>query len=289
MKFLDSRTEEVTKEQLENAVWEESLTCMCYEYTIAIKSSKLGYLELLKQKMPDNFELIESEILLPHFSIFLAETSEHNLVFYFFDKLYPKLSFRNGETTFEKNFQFLIELLGAFHAARNEKFVILHAGAVSYNGVGIIFPADSYSGKSSLTAEFVKQGATYFSDEYAIISKDGRLHPFSKPISIREPGGWTQTDVDVASFGGESAKQAVDIGYVLFTKFRKYARWRPKTISRARAVFDMLPHSINGKNNPEFTIQVLQNAIKTAKVLESSRGESRRFVKKFLKSFTIDC
>jgi hypothetical protein len=288
MKFLNYKTADVTKERLEQAVWDESLTCVCYEYIVTIKSSKPGYIELLKKKMPDNFELVNSNSSKPHFNIFITETLENELVFYFFDKLVPRLKFQYGYPTFVENFQFLVEMLGAFNAARNEKFVILHAGAVSYNGIGIIFPADSYSGKSSLTAEFVKQGAKYYSDEYAVIAPDGSLYPFTKAISLREPGGWDQTDVDVVSFGGESAREPVEIGFVLFTKFKKYSRWKPETISSARAVFDMLPHSLNGKNNPEFTLQVLQNAIKQAKILKSSRGESGRFVKDFLKSCKID-
>jgi hypothetical protein len=262
--------------------------CICYNYVIKICSSKAGYLDLLRQNMPNNFDLVSSVDTIPHLNLYISQTKDHELVFYFYDKFVTWLNHQTGETTFDENFKFLVEFLGAANASRNEKFIVLHAGAVSYNGFGIIFPADSYSGKSSLTAEFVKQGATYFSDEYAIISVDGLLHPFSKPISIREPGSWVQTDVDVTSFGGESANCAVSIGYVLFTKFRKYARWRPENISKARAVFEMLPHSINGKNNPEFTIQVLQNATKKAKVLKSSRGESGRFVKDFLNSCKID-
>jgi hypothetical protein len=288
MKFLDLKTEDVTKQQLENASWNETVICVCYDYVVTIRSAKDGYLEELKRKMPINFELCESEELNPHFNIFITETSDRELVFFFFDKLVPRLKYQFGEPTYEQNFEFLIDMLGASNAARNENYVVLHAGAVSYNGIGIIFPADSYSGKSTLTAEFVKQGATYYSDEYAVISRDGRLFPYIKPISLREPGGWDQTDFDVRSFGGKPGNEPNEIGYILFTKFKKFSRWNPEFISPVRAVFEMLPHSMNGKNNPEFTIQVLQNVTKKAKVLKSSRGESGRFVKDFLNSCKID-
>jgi hypothetical protein len=287
MKFLDLKTEHVTKEQLENASWNETLSCVCYDYVVTIKSAKNGYLEELKRKMPVNFERCDSEEVNPHFNIFITETAERELVFFFFDKLVPRLKYQFGEPTYEQNFEFLVDMLGSSNAARNENYVVLHAGAVSFNGTGIIFPADSYSGKSTLTSEFVKHGATYYSDEYAVISKDGRLFPYIKPISMREPGGWDQTDLDVRSFGGEPGTEPVEIGYILFTQFKKFSRWNPESISSVRAVFEMLPHSMNGKNNPEFTIQVLQNAAKKAKVLKSSRGDSCRFVTEFLKSCKI--
>src|SRR6478752_5303275 len=61
--------------------------------------------------------------------------------------------------------------------------VFVHAGAVAVDGSVIIIPGDSFSGKTTLVSELVQRGATYFSDEFAVIDKDGLIHPYPKPLS----------------------------------------------------------------------------------------------------------
>ena len=51
--------------------------------------------------------------------------------------------------------------------------VFLHAGVVGWRGKAIIIPADSFKGKSTLVAELVRNGATYFSDEFAVVDANG--------------------------------------------------------------------------------------------------------------------
>ncbi len=288
MNLLNLKTTDVTKEHLQATSWNDSLVCVCYDYFVRIRTTKPEYLNSLREKMPGNFEVINfTENLEIHFEIYLTQTFDQEIVFFFYDKLVTKLKYQNGYPSFEENLEFLSDMLGAFNAARNEKYIILHAGAVSFNDKTIIFPADSYSGKSTLTAAFVKYGAKYYSDEYAIISEDGFLHPFPKTISMRKPGSYDQTEITVESLGGESSTKPLKIDFVLFTKFVKNSRWNPQKLSQARAVFELLPHAFNGKNNPEYTIRVLHNSIKTAMILQSNRGDTSRFVKRFLSSYEI--
>jgi hypothetical protein len=287
MNFVNYPTKEVTKEHLIAAEWQEVLVCECLGMIAKIRSAKPEFFAELLKNLPDNFKKVDVEdtnSIDAYMDIFVTQTSEQETIFFFYDKLVPLLKYLNGYPTLEENIWSMGEFLNAFNAWRNDNYIIIHAGAVVVNGKSIIFPANSYSGKSSLTAEFVRQGAKYFSDEYAVISEDGFLHPFHKKISLREPGSYDQTDVSVESLGGQKSHDAMLLDYILFTKFTKYSRWKPEVLSKARAVFDLLPHAINGKNNPEFTIRVLQNAVKNATILRSSRGESANFVKGFLKT-----
>jgi hypothetical protein len=287
MNFVNYPTKEVTKELLIAADWQEVMVCECLGMIAKIRSAKPEFFAALLKQLPENFKKIDIEncdLIDAHMDIFVTQTSEQETIFFFYDKMVPLLKYLNGYPTLKENIWSMGEFLNAFNAMRNEKYVIIHAGAVVFNGKSIIFPANSYSGKSSLTAEFVKQGAKYFSDEYAVISEDGFLHPFHKKISLREPGSYDQTDISVESIGGQKSHDAIRLDYILFTKFSKYSRWKPESLSMARAAFELLPHAINGKNNPEFTIRVLQNAVKNAIVLRSSRGESEHFVKGFLKT-----
>jgi hypothetical protein len=64
--------------------------------------------------------------------------------------------------------------------------LLLHAGAVAYQGRGIILPAVSGSGKSSLTMGLLLAGGDYLSDELAVIDPaTGWLSAFPKPFSVK--------------------------------------------------------------------------------------------------------
>src|SRR5439155_21468851 len=65
--------------------------------------------------------------------------------------------------------------------ARRRLFV--HAGAVGWGGRAILIPGRSMSGKSTLVEALVRAGASYYSDEYAMVDRDGRLDAVLRPLS----------------------------------------------------------------------------------------------------------
>ena len=66
-----------------------------------------------------------------------------------------------------------------------EHFVFVHAGVVAWQGKAILLPGKSFSGKSTLTMALVDAGATYYSDEYAVLNAQGLVHPFSRMPRLR--------------------------------------------------------------------------------------------------------
>ena len=81
--------------------------------------------------------------------------------------------------------------------APNRTFI--HAGAVEHEGRAIIFPGYSFAGKTTLTEAFVRAGATYYSDEFAVLDANGLVHPYPKPLSIRVGDESLQSDHSVES------------------------------------------------------------------------------------------
>lgn len=69
------------------------------------------------------------------------------------------------------------------------QFLQLHACVMEYNGQGVLLPADSGTGKSSLAAGLIQRGWRYLSDELALIDSRTRVvHPFPKALCIKESG-----------------------------------------------------------------------------------------------------
>jgi hypothetical protein len=69
-----------------------------------------------------------------------------------------------------------------------KKRTFVHAGVVNWHKRAIVIPGRSRSGKTTFVAELVKAGASYLSDEFAVLDSRGRVHPFAKPLSIGASG-----------------------------------------------------------------------------------------------------
>ena len=78
-------------------------------------------------------------------------------------------------------------VLNAIVAGVRSHFLI-HAGAVSTGGQGVILAADSGHGKTTLVLELVRRGFKFLSDEMAALGRaDGQVHPFPRTLRVR-PG-----------------------------------------------------------------------------------------------------
>lgn len=165
-----------------------------------------------------------------------------------------------------------IQLLVA-QMTRNRAF--LHCGAVRWKGRAILIPGDSGSGKSSLTAELVKAGAQYYSDEYALLDIRGRVHPYHLPLSLQEPASdhWDFRPVAVEDLGGRKAVSPAPVGLVLLSHYRENARWRPRTLTPGRAVLNLLGHAIGARYRAEWMMRSLRAAVEPALVLKGVRGD----------------
>ena len=64
---------------------------------------------------------------------------------------------------------------------------LIHAGAVSWQGQGLVLPGPAGTGKTTLTLTLVKRGLKFLSDEVACFHlKPGVLEPFPRTVNLRE-------------------------------------------------------------------------------------------------------
>jgi hypothetical protein len=165
--------------------------------------------------------------------------------------------------------------------ARHRVFV--HAGVVGWKGRAIVVPGRSYSGKSTLVAELVRAGASYYSDEYAVFDGRGRVHPFSKPIELREEGQYKQSKVELTELGGHPGTKPLTVGLVVMTQYRDGARWRPRRLSAGQAVLEMLFNTVSARRNPERALATLERVTAKASVWKGVRGHATDVVPAMLR------
>jgi hypothetical protein len=153
--------------------------------------------------------------------------------------------------------------------------VFVHAGVVSHRGRAIVIPGPSFSGKTTLVAALVRQGATYFSDEYAVIDADGLIHPFPKPLAIRmTDGSPDQTYHNVAQLGGIAGGEPVRLGLVVGAQYRSGADWVPTELSPAETILELFGNTYLAVDRPEQSLATLRLAVGEAIGLKGDRGEA---------------
>lgn len=119
-------------------------------------------------------------------------------------------------------FDLLISKIRLTIAEFAEGIAFLHAGVVGWKNRAIIIPGKSFAGKTTLVAEFAKNGCDYFSDEYALIDTKGLVHPFPKKLSMRGIiDDYQQVDLDVEKFGGKTTRKPYPVGWLLIAEYKK--------------------------------------------------------------------
>ncbi len=152
--------------------------------------------------------------------------------------------------------------------------VFIHAGAVAYRGRAIVIPGHSFSGKSTLVSALVRAGAVYYSDEYAVLDEEGLVHPYARPLSIREPDSYVSDDRPVETFGGVTADGPVPVGLIAATRYRPDADFSPERRSAGKGILTLLANALPARDRPAQALAAARRAASTAVVLEGERGEA---------------
>ncbi len=165
--------------------------------------------------------------------------------------------------------------------ARFASDLFVHAGVVGWKGKAIVIPGLSMSGKSTLVAELIRQGATYYSDEYAVIGEDGRVQSYPKPLSMRRPRGKPR-QVSAHTLGGSIGRKRLPLGMIVATRFSPAAQWQPRTLSKAECMMALLSNTVMARARPEMTMRRLRLAVQAAHGFEGPRGDAKDTVRRLL-------
>jgi hypothetical protein len=157
--------------------------------------------------------------------------------------------------------------------ARGRLFV--HAGAVGWRGRAVILPAPTLSGKSTLVAALVRAGATYYSDEYAVLDARGRVHPYPRALALRDRKTRKQRPHPVTTLGGRSGRKPLPVGTVIITQYARGERWRPRKLTPGQGLLALLANTVPARRDPRRTLAVLRRAVARAEILDGRRGEAR--------------
>lgn len=162
-----------------------------------------------------------------------------------------------------------LELWVAEHAV---DLIFVHAGVVAVDGRAVLLPGRSHAGKTSLTAALLRAGATYGSDEYAVLDSDGLVRPYPRRLSIR--AGGQRTRVAAAQLGAGTFVVPIQVGAVAVMQYAPGSKYLVEPISRAIAVLRLFDNTVCATTRAQLALDALIAAVSRARTVEGIRGEA---------------
>jgi hypothetical protein len=154
--------------------------------------------------------------------------------------------------------------------------IFVHAGVVAWKGKAILFPGISGSGKTTLVASLLERGATYYSDEYAVLDDAGCVHPYARPLNVKLRQAQGRIRRHAEYFNGVSGTEPVPIGLIVVSHYQAEGHWEPQELSAGRAVLALINNTVSIRRQPEAALSILCRAVSGVRAVESLRGEASK-------------
>ncbi len=157
-------------------------------------------------------------------------------------------------------------------AEHSQRRVFVRAGAVGWRDRAIIIPGGPRSGKSALVRALVACGATYFSDEYAVL-EGNNVYPYRSRLP-EWIGEGSSLSYLLDEIRGVQPIAALPVGIVLFAPYQPGAVFKPQLISRGKSLLGLFKHSVAGQRRPEQVLRALDTVTRRCNALEGVRGDA---------------
>jgi hypothetical protein len=260
--------------------WTSGLSFLAHGVTVGIRTNQSAAWDQIIPLLPPGWRPVTSRVVDHLYSVWMGpeparqRRRTYHLVYYGARRL--KRTVDPGELFM--SLENLLTLIVAYWAQPDRVFV--HAGVVGWRGRAIVIPGRSHTGKTTLVAELLKAGATYFSDEMAVFDAGGLVHPFPVPLTVRQAGG--RCKEQPAAYGSRASVAPLPVESVVVTQYEADARWRPRRLTPAQTFMALLDNTVAARRNPKAYFPILGAVARQAQGHKSKRGEAASVVKDIL-------
>jgi hypothetical protein len=266
---------------LEKLHWIDAFAVTGYGVRVGVRVNDVALIERLRPRLPPGAKISRMGTVDRMLSMILAPPSERrgikNYHLVYSDHVVVGRSHRLDVVLDSYDTQ-----LRTAMAQLSQRKLFVHAGVVAWKDRAILLPGRTLAGKTHLVAELVKAGATYLSDEYAVLDEDGFVHPFAKPLSMRPSKTAPQVETPVEQIGGAPGRKPVPVGMIVMSRFEEGARWRPKRLTAGQGVLELLDNAFSVRRSPELAMKILGRVASGATVLKGMRGDAAAMTSRLL-------
>lgn len=152
--------------------------------------------------------------------------------------------------------------------------LLLHAGVVAVDGGALLLPGRTGSGKSRLVEAMLRLGATYLSDELAVLDRRGRVHPFARPLCLRT-SSVASLRLSAADLGAPTAASSLPVRQIVLLRHRTGATGcRLHAVPPGEAMLALLRQTLAARRRLALAREVLEPLVRSVPVLQGVRGEA---------------
>jgi hypothetical protein len=262
--------------------WEAGIAFKAYGVSVGIRMNDPNLLARVQTLLPPGWKRTEKPTVRRLYSL-IAGGSTARPGLRRFNLLYAGAARLVRTHDLEALLRQLETELELYIADRASRRTFVHAGVVGWNGEAIMIPGPTHSGKSCLVRALLKAGATYYSDEFAVLDGRGCVHPYPVPLRIRpDRDGIAPMKYGIEELGGAAGTGPLPVGLVLVTRYVNGARFRPREISAGRAVLALLANTLPARRRPERVLDTLSQVASKARILGGTRGEAEEMARQLL-------
>jgi hypothetical protein len=179
-----------------------------------------------------------------------------------------------GGATAVDGVEMLLSSLELWVAEHAKGRIFVHAGCAVRDGRAIVIPGRTMSGKSSLAAALVRAGATYFSDEFAVLDAQGRVHPYPRLLSIRPYDGSARKRVAVDDLGGRTGSGSAPVALIAHLRYEADSGWEVEDLTPGRAALALIDNTVAARSRPRAMLTAVGRATSTARAVAGRRGDA---------------
>ena len=126
----------------------------------------------------------------------------------------------------------------------------------------------------------MRAGATYYSDEYAVLDDHGFVHPFARALGMRDEWGRTRR-VDPCMIG-EVGDVPLPVTRVIATRHVLGGQWRAAPMSPGETVLALLDNTLAARSRPADALRILAAVSRRASGIRGERGDAAAAVEQIL-------
>lgn len=272
-------------QKIDRLGWADGIAFRSYGLRIGVRVTDTRAMQHVAELLPPGWKPAASPIVDHLFSLVIGDEAPKSKIQRFSLAYYDALRFARSRDpdSMLKAFESELQLLVADNARRR---VFVHAGVVTWNNAAVIIPGPSFSGKTTLVSKLIEAGATYYSDEYAVLDEAGLVHSFPRPLGVRQHGEFDTQRVRVETLGGKAGRKPSRVRLVVSTSYKEGARWKPRQLTSGRGVLELLANTVSARSQTQLVLATLPRAIESAIVLKGVRGEAGEVVDAILKKIS---
>jgi len=258
------------------------MTIKAFGRNIGFRADNPGIIRQLHDLMPPGWEPSKDPVVRRLYSLRMGDQSGGK-------KRYHVLYMNARRHEKSTDFRWILERLGSdlqlYVAERAVRRIFVHAGVVAYGDKAILLPGRTMTGKTTLVEELLRLGATYYSDEYAVLSETGRVYPFARQLSVRAKRKRHPIAErhEASEYGAEVGVKPLPVGLVVLTQFKPGVTFRPRPLPEGKAVLALLENTVPARRRPRKSFQTLKRVVAEAPVVKGSRGDVREAAEAILR------